>query len=779
MKGALIKELLTFKANRMISLLIVYAVAIILSSIFTIAWFTFMWFTLILFILAFVAPLNYALHDERHGWKSIEKALPVSTAKRVAARYIVCIAEMLLAVVVMSVFNILPGEKFLVNAANDAVLLFFIGMTGTAAILLISNIPKRGLRVPMGILAVIAFTDGILALLMGGFAGFKALMVFEKWMIPVVLIAGIAFIFISYLLTVHLSTQKLERRAKVRKSIVATAVLVAVMACLSTAVLGIKGRLIPEPMMDIDTFVEYKDEFGSILLHNVRKTSNQQSLSKTEMNEAIRKLAGKEVCGDDIEQRRAVLEQAGFKVWISDKLLDSYDDLEFSSKYGTLEGYSYSDSYSIYSDCPAKYVAVTDKKEMVFDDDDFASGISEAEFINLLEEKDMPVREFYEDAYYYGSVYRTYTVYIAYENVLTKEIFIDRIEFKVEEGKLSRYTVTALEDYDYDESETFPADVEYINESREYMLEYMRALSGKTVAGTDIQTCRDKLEEIGAQPFESSVFEKYKMGEGHVEISFNEASAYPGKVNFIKASGETGAKHYTSLTEGELAAIERKFSVGMSDEKLVELLEKEGFYPASINENIDYGYMPEKVYKCYTIVLEIDSYNGGFEECEIRIELYDGVVTNTIVYLDGYTELEYTEQYKELEELQEFLSSNTQSGEDMPLAELVDEFEKMSGKPMRSVEHDWDGVLFEAYEWEGEYYFSLVRQIPTGYNDEFYQLFMNVRYIYNESEYKGLDESEWGDSGDEKFFDGVRKSPAYNALKDAPIVAVDVYISET
>ena len=97
----------------------------------------------------------------------------------------------------------------------------------------------------------------------------------------------------------------------------------------------------------------------------------------------------------------------------------------------------------------------------------------------------------------------------------------------------------------------------------------------------------------------------------------------------------------------------------------------------------------------------------------------------------------------------EYMSARTQSAK--PLAELVDEFEKMSSKPLMSVEADMDDVLFEAYEWEGEYYFSLVRQIPTGYNDEFYQLFMNVRYIYNESEYKGLDESEWGDSGDAKF----------------------------
>ncbi|MBQ3497665.1 MAG: ABC-2 transporter permease [Clostridia bacterium] len=777
MKGTLIKELYALKSSRMIALIIVYAVVILLSILVSTPW-----FSLILFVLSFTAPLTYASNDERHGWKNIVKALPVSTAKRVAARYIICCAELLLATVVASVLNIVPGNKFLANAVNETVILFFIGALGMASVLLVSNIPQRGLRIPMGILAVITFSEWVFLLFMDTaywVVGIKAILAFEKWMIAVVLLAGVAVMFISYLLTVHFSTQKLERKPKMKKSIAATAICLGVAACLSTAVLGVKGRLVPEPMMDIDTFVEYKDEFGSILLYNVRKTSNQQNLSKIEMNEAIRKLAGKEVCGDDIEQRRAVLEQAGFKVWISDEFLAGYDDLEFSSKYGTLAGYSYSDSFSIYSDCPAKYVAVTDKKEMVFDDDDFASGISEAEFINLLEEKDMPVREFYEDAYYYGSVYRTYTVYIAYEIIGTNEIFIDNVTFKVQDGKLCNYTVSAVGSYD--DIEYFPPDDDDINESREYMMEYARALSGKTVAGIDINTCRDKLEEIGAQPIERTVFENYVLGENHLEISFNEASAYPGKVNFIKASGETGAKHYTSLTEGELAAIERKFSVGMSDEKLVELLEKEGFYPASINENIDYGYIPEKVYKCYSLMLEIDSYDNYdeqyYESCEIRVELYDGVVTNTIVYLDGYTELNDTEQYTELEKMWEYMSARTQSAK--PLAELVDEFEKMSSKTLMSVEADMDDVLFETYEWQGEYYFSLARQIPTGYNDEFYQLFMDVRYIYNESEYKGIDESEWGDSGDAKFFDGVRKSPAYNALKDAPIVAVDVYISET
>ena len=87
---------------------------------------------------------------------------------------------------------------------------------------------------------------------------------------------------------------------------------------------------------------------------------------------------------------------------------------------------------------------------MLFDGEEFESGISEEEFISLLEEKDMPVREFYEDAYYYGSVYRTYTVYITYENVLTREIFIDNVTFKVQDGKLCNYTVfnqNALEFY--------------------------------------------------------------------------------------------------------------------------------------------------------------------------------------------------------------------------------------------------------------------------------------------------------------------------------------------
>lgn len=785
MKGTLIKELYTFKANRMISLLIVYAVTIILSIIFTTPW-----FSLILFALAFVAPLNYALHDERHGWKNIVKALPVSTAKRVAARYIICCAELLLATVVTSVFNILPGNKFLANAVNDTVILFFIGALGMASVLLVSNIPQRGLRIPMGILAVITFSEWVFLLFMDTaylVVGFKAILAFEKWMIAVVLLAGVAVMFISYLLTVHFSTQKLERKPKVRKSIAATAICLGVAACLSTAVLGVKGRLVPEPIMDIDTFVEYKDEFGSILLHNVRKNSNQQSLSKIEMNEAIRKLAGKDVCSDDIDLRRAVLEQAGFKVWFSDDFLAHHDELEFSSKYGTLAGYSDTDSYSIYSGCPAKYVAVMDNDDMLFDGEEFESGISEEEFISLLEEKDMPVREFYEDAYYYGSVYRTYTVYIAYENVLTREIFIDNVTFKVQDGKLCNYTVSAvvsaMESYNDDEYETFPVDGEYINESREYMMEYMRTLRGKAVAGTDIQNCRDKLEEIGAQPIERTVFENYVLGEDHLEISFNEASAYPGKVNFIKAVGETGAKHYTSLTEAELAAIERKFGIGMSDEKLVELLEKEEFYPASIIENIDYGYMPEKVYKCYSLMLEIDSYDGdvnnavGYQSCEIRIELYDGVVTNTIVYLDGYTELDTTEQYTELEEMYEYLTARTEDG--MPLDELIDEFKKMSGKPLRSVEVDMDDVLFETYAWQGEYFFSLARQIPTGYNDEFYQLFMEVRYIYNSAEHKGFDTTEWGDSGDKKFFDEIRKSEAYNTLKDAPIVAVDIYISET
>ena len=113
------------------------------------------------------------------------------------------------------------------------------------------------------------------------------------------------------------------------------------------------------------------------------------------------------------------------------------------------------------------------------------------------------------------------------------------------------------------------------------------------------------------------------------------------------------------------------------------------------------------------------------------------------------------------------------------MPELVDAFEKNVGMSTDSVEPEWDGLLFEACEWNGDFVFSLVRQIGTGYNDEFYQLRMDIYFNYNELLLKDSEVVEWGDAGDAAFFGKVRKSSAYNILKDAAIVGVEIYITET
>ncbi len=793
MKGALIKELYAFKASRMIALIIVYAAVIILSAFFPTPW-----FSLVLFVLAFVAPLTYASNDDRHGWKTLVKALPVSTAKRVAARYIICCAELLLATVVTAVFNIVPGDKFLANAVNDVVMLFFIGALGMASVLLVSNIPQRGLRVPMGVITVITFSEWVF-LLFGDtfywFAGFKAILVFEKWIIPLVVLGGALLLVLSYLLTVHFSTQKFDRRPKVRKTIAATAACFGVIVCLSAAVLGVKGRLISEPMIDFDTFLNFNsfidtdDKTVIHLFYNYRKTTNRQELSNIEMNDVLRKLAGKEILKEDSGETKSILEQAGLKAWTDEGLLSDIGDLACSSRYGTLYGYYISGGFSLYSDCQAKYIAVTDESEMDFDRSGFESGISELELLNLLEEKEMPVREFCEDTYYYGAEYREYIVYIVYENALTKELKIDYVTFIVEDGKLSNYSITHWnsEEYYYDDGYELPGSTMHIDKSREYMMKYAYAFCDKAIAGTDMELCHQALTQMGAQPFESNVFNSYILGEeyeSYIDINFDELSAYPGEVGFIKASGETGTKRYEIMTENELAVICQRFRVGMSDEELVDLLAKEEFYPNTINESIDYTYNPEKIYKCYTFLLELGEYipNSELENmyeknCEIRVELYDGAVTNTLVYLDGLIEPKTNEQYIQLSEMKNKLNDNIRT--DMSLAQVVHVFEEMNKKPIESVSTKSDSVLFETYKFDGYFVFSLGRQIPNGYDDEFFQLRMEICYIDKYAYNDLVGELELGDSGDDEFFEGVRSSRAYTALKDESIIAADIYIDET
>ena len=73
--------------------------------------------------------------------------------------------------------------------------------------------------------------------------------------------------------------------------------------------------------------------------------------------------------------------------------------------------------------------------------------------------------------------------------------------------------------------------------------------------------------------------------------------------------------------------------------------------------------------------------------------------------------------------------------------------------------------------------FSLVRQTPSP-DDEFYQLILELHYdICNEV--RSLSECEWHEKGDDDLQDYVKKSEAYNVLKDKTIKKIRVWVDET
>ncbi len=774
MKGLLRKELYVLKSTRMIALIVAYAVSLVLSIIFKTVF-----LTLTMNVLLLIAPLISASKDDRYGWGNFSKALPVCAAKRVGVRYIVCVSELL----ILDVYNLLMC-KVLYASSDVAILnyvsmIFFIGSLALSIIMFLCYRLRRGARIASVIVAVVVFSWLVNS--SGLFVGVTALYVLEPWFAAVSVASGFALLGISYMLSVRAETAKAERRPVMRKTLLSVVVGFVVTACVSVCVLGLRGRLVAEPILDIETFaISYKtSNYATRFLHNVRKRSNQQTLSSTEMYDTLRKLAGKKIAQENVEATKEVLEQAGLMKQNAFDFFWGEDAIIYLSKYETLTCYEFSyGEVSLNSSCSSKYVPINDNSEIGFDTESFEIGTDELELINTLEEKDIPIFSMSEE---YGEVnIRNYTVYTAYENVNTKELFFEEILFRFIDGKLSECTEDLLYGGSDDESYEFIDDEEYTETASEYMMTYARAFSTGSYAGGDINECRQSLNEIGAEPYDDGVFEGYIYGEENLDIKLNESAAYPGTVDFLKISGYTGVKLYETMNESELGALKTIFRVGMSDRELVELLEKEEMYPNAITENVDRTFNPEKIYKCYQIPLLFVWYNGdeAEKECEIRVELYDGAVTNVLVYMDGLIDPEPTRQYTQLLEKEKYLTDSIDA-ENMLLPDFVNVFETMCGMPLDSVAAADDMVLFETYQWANYIGFSLVRQVPNGYNDEFYQLRMDVCYFYDETVHNGEEITVWGSSDDADFFEKVRKSSIYNSLKTEKEVWISFSVEAT
>ncbi len=131
-----------------------------------------------------------------------------------------------------------------------------------------------------------------------------------------------------------------------------------------------------------------------------------------------------------------------------------------------------------------------------------------------------------------------------------------------------------------------------------------------------------------------------------------------------------------------------------------------------------------------------------------------------------------------LQQLVVYRSLNEAVCDGMDIDQLIDAFRQMCsievGEP--------DALLFEtgtfSFTGEKRFYFSLVRQFQFLDPDEFVQLHLEILYP------PGIGTallwgSHWGSPGDGDFFDRVKNSPAYRAVKKLPVGQVRVWVDET
>lgn len=134
------------------------------------------------------------------------------------------------------------------------------------------------------------------------------------------------------------------------------------------------------------------------------------------------------------------------------------------------------------------------------------------------------------------------------------------------------------------------------------------------------------------------------------------------------------------------------------------------------------------------------------------------------------------------EGLADLLRRRMADGADLP--EIVLLFEEMCRIPLKNTGDEEDLLLFETGDFsfspEKAYHFTLTRQFPGG-DGEYIQVQADVIYPASAAG-KDLQDVQWSDwlaQGRDGFFDYVRASAAYRALKDVPYTGVEVSCFKT
>ena len=140
-------------------------------------------------------------------------------------------------------------------------------------------------------------------------------------------------------------------------------------------------------------------------------------------------------------------------------------------------------------------------------------------------------------------------------------------------------------------------------------------------------------------------------------------------------------------------------------------------------------------------------------------------------------------QTMQKEELLKYLETNVD--ENSTIEQIVATFAKMREMPIDGVDEYDDMILFEAYAQNGKksstFDISLVRQFPTYYDDEFYQLRICATYAMPLKP-KKINECVWSDELDESsgdIFDYVRDTRAYEYAGNQKPLKLEIDLGET
>ena len=615
MKGALIKDLYTFKASRMWLFIGLFAGSVV-GVIFT----KFVPLSLPLLIFALTAPIKYAAEDKRCGWDGFAKSLPITNAEGVGARYILCFAEALVSILLMAVLEKTVQLSGVFYQSTDLIIISntvnrFTIVCFTFAFLFITDCLAKG-RTRKNISVLSCVASSIIIGFIGTIQenmGLPQLYSLEKWLLVAVACVAISIVLLSYFLVLKHKNQKTDKRSKTAIAVIGA--LLFLVSCSSFVVLIANKRLVHEKSTDYENFH----------VEGIYSPSNSQNANRAKVFETLEMLSGRSFVGEDVDIAVEMFENSEHTFLINKLLGDEKIVLDnFSqeivkikhSKDGKIT------SLKVCKDVGAGYLGENVNLEKLF-----SEGMSESELVSQFKKNAIPIYSMEETGTSLDDSYRIYkAVCVSFDEELRSNsvvnISIDVRDGKINAVNIARQMINTSEDQYVLQVPLDELDIYNTINDEGGIIDVAKNFCGKQMVGRDFELCYQEMTKYGFKSTDSQTYIHNGVRISIIPDITNEV------VSTFMLEAEN-LKYIESATSETLEKMVGNFYVGMKEDMLLSELENLELYPKKITEISNQFDDTANVMREYLCSIYVNSYNDeSYHYGLLKIEVQNNQVVN-------------------------------------------------------------------------------------------------------------------------------------------------------